>query len=165
MPWRSKEYTNFKIKLKFQKIGYGDIISFVYVGKEAIHKYMLHEVPMTVYMGRIANQRKVLKWLPFQNYMSESLNIWCTCTRDKWAYSYQIWSLSNPVAGRGVHSLPQTQMMPTPTLMHHGQSIIVKVIWLINQMSQKVHITCLNVKCITHCILLWMGNWASIALS
>ena len=30
---------------------------------------MQHEVSMTTYMGRIANQRKVSKWLPFKNYM------------------------------------------------------------------------------------------------
>ena len=30
---------------------------------------------MTVYMGRRANQRKVPKWPPFKNCMSESLNI------------------------------------------------------------------------------------------
>ena len=33
-------------------------------------------------MDRIANQRKVPKWLPFKNYKSKSLNILCTCTRD-----------------------------------------------------------------------------------
>ena len=30
---------------------------------------------MTAYMGRIANQRKIPKWLPFKNYKAESLNI------------------------------------------------------------------------------------------
>ena len=30
---------------------------------------------MTAYVGRIANQRKVPKSLPFKNYKSESLNI------------------------------------------------------------------------------------------
>ena len=49
--------------------------SFVYKGKEEIHKYKQYEVFMTVCMGRIGNQRKVLKWLPFKNYDSESLNI------------------------------------------------------------------------------------------
>ena len=36
---------------------------------------MQYEVSMTVYMGRIVNQRKVPKWLPFENYTLESLNI------------------------------------------------------------------------------------------
>ena len=31
-----------------------------------------HDVSMTAYMGRIANQRKIPKWLPFKNYKSES---------------------------------------------------------------------------------------------
>ena len=48
---------------------------FVYEGKKEIHKYMQYEVSMTVCMGRIANQRKAPKWLPFKNYKSESLNI------------------------------------------------------------------------------------------
>ena len=30
---------------------------------------------VTAYVGRIANQRKIPKWLPFKNYKSESLNI------------------------------------------------------------------------------------------
>ena len=50
-------------------------IPFVYEGKEEIHKYVQHEVSMTVCMGRTTNQRKVPKWLPFKNYKSESLNI------------------------------------------------------------------------------------------
>ena len=32
----------------------------------------VHEVSMTVSVGRIANQRKLPKWLPFKNHMSES---------------------------------------------------------------------------------------------
>ena len=32
---------------------------------------------MAVCMCRIANQRKVSKWLPFKSYKSESLNIRC----------------------------------------------------------------------------------------
>ena len=55
--------------------GDSGIIPFLYEGKEEIHKYMQLEVSMTVYMGRIANQRKVPKWLPLKNYMSESQNI------------------------------------------------------------------------------------------
>ena len=52
------------------KIVYSGIIPFVYVGKEDIHKYMQYEVSV----GRVANQRKVPKWLPFKNDMAESLN-------------------------------------------------------------------------------------------
>ena len=44
---------------------------FLFVGKEEMHKYMQYEVSMTVYVGRIAIQRKVPKWLPFKNYKSE----------------------------------------------------------------------------------------------
>ena len=47
----------------------------MYVGEEEIPKYMQYEIYMTVYMGRLANQRKVPKWLPFENNMSESQNI------------------------------------------------------------------------------------------
>ena len=47
----------------------------MYVGKEEIHKHMQYEVSLLVHMGRIANQRKLLKWLSFENYKSESLNI------------------------------------------------------------------------------------------
>ena len=76
VPQRSKEYVNFKKNAhKFQEISYSGIISFVYVGKDEIHKYMSYEVSMTAYMGWIANQRKIPKWLPFKNYKSESLNI------------------------------------------------------------------------------------------
>ena len=38
------------------------MIPFTLVGKEEIHKYMQYEVFMIVYMGRIANQRKVPEW-------------------------------------------------------------------------------------------------------
>ena len=65
---REVEYMHFKKK------GYNGIIPFVYEGKEEIHKYMQYQVSMTVCIGRIVNQRKVPKWLPFKNYMSESLN-------------------------------------------------------------------------------------------
>ena len=50
-----------KMLLNFRKKGHRGIIPFVYQGKEKIHKYMQYEVPMTVCMGRIANQRKVPK--------------------------------------------------------------------------------------------------------
>ena len=56
-------------------MGYSAIISFVCEGKEDIHKYMQYEVSTTVYVGKIANQRKIPKWLPFKKYRSESLNI------------------------------------------------------------------------------------------
>ena len=49
--------------------------SFVYEGKEEIHKYMQYEVSKTVCMDRTTNQRKVPKWLQFKNYMLELLNI------------------------------------------------------------------------------------------
>ena len=62
---------------EISKIGYSGITTFVYAGKKEIHKYMQYEVFMTVYMGWVANQRKVPKWLPFINYKSESLNISC----------------------------------------------------------------------------------------
>ena len=61
--------------LRFQKIGYSGIIPSVYVGNEEIKKYMQYKVSMTVCMGRITNQRKVPKWLPFKNCKSEFLNI------------------------------------------------------------------------------------------
>ena len=56
---------------KFRKTGYSGTIPFVYEGKEEIHKFIQS---MTVCMGRIANQGKVSKWLPFENYKSKSLN-------------------------------------------------------------------------------------------
>ena len=40
----------------------------------------LKSVP--VYVGRIANQIKLPKWLPFENYKSESLNTWCAYLGD-----------------------------------------------------------------------------------
>ena len=46
---------------KFEKTGYSPIISFMHAGKEVIDKYMQYEVSMTVYIGRIANQRKIPK--------------------------------------------------------------------------------------------------------
>ena len=60
---------------KFQKIGYGGFISFMYEDKEEIHKSMQCEVSVTDCIARIAYQRKIPKWLPFKNYKSESLNI------------------------------------------------------------------------------------------
>ena len=51
---------------KFQKIGHSGFISFVYEGKEEIHKSMQYEVCMTDCKTRIANQRKIPKWLPFK---------------------------------------------------------------------------------------------------
>ena len=60
---------------KLQKKGYSGIILFVYEGKEEIHKYMQHEVSLTICVRSTANQRNIPKWLPFKNYKSESLNI------------------------------------------------------------------------------------------
>ena len=40
-----------------------------------VNVHTKYEVSMTIYVGRRANQRKILKWLPFKNYNSESLNI------------------------------------------------------------------------------------------
>ena len=60
---------------QLQKIIYSGIIPFVYVGKKEILKFMRYKVSMTTFMARIANQRKILKWLPFKNYKPESLNI------------------------------------------------------------------------------------------
>ena len=37
--------------------------------------YSCDRVSMTAYMGRIANQGKIPKWLSFKNYKSESRNI------------------------------------------------------------------------------------------
>ena len=67
MPKTSKEYVSLKYAHKFQNIEYSGIIPFVYIGKEVIHRYMQCEVSIIVYMARIANQRKVSKWLPFKN--------------------------------------------------------------------------------------------------
>ena len=64
-----------KMFTNFIKKGYNAIIPFVYEGKEEIHQCMQYEVSRTVSIGRIANQRKVPKWLPFKNHQSESLNI------------------------------------------------------------------------------------------
>ena len=52
------------------------MIPFVYVGKEEIHKYIQYEVSMTVYVGRVSNQGKIPKRLPFESYhQSESSHI------------------------------------------------------------------------------------------
>ena len=45
---------------------------------------------LTAYVGRIANQRKIPKWLPFKNYKSESLNISCAYMGDICTYVYQV---------------------------------------------------------------------------
>ena len=75
VPQRSRVHKFLKNAHKFQKISYSGIISFVYIDKEEILKYMWYEVSMTAYVGRIANQRKIPKCLPFKNYKSESLII------------------------------------------------------------------------------------------
>ena len=56
---------------KFQEKGHSCIVPLAYIGKEDIHKYMQYEASMTVNMGRVANQRKVPKWLSFKNCKSE----------------------------------------------------------------------------------------------
>ena len=40
-----------------------------------VNVHTKYEVSMTIYVGRRGNQRKIPKWLPFENYKSESLNI------------------------------------------------------------------------------------------
>ena len=45
--------------------------SFVYVCKEILQ----YEVSMTVYLGRITNQKKYKNWCHLKNCKSESLNI------------------------------------------------------------------------------------------
>ena len=57
--------------INFRKTGHRGIIPFVHVGKEMIHKYMQYKVSMAVCKGRVANERKVPKWLPLKNYKSE----------------------------------------------------------------------------------------------
>ena len=44
-----------------QKIGYRNLILFVYVGKVEIPEKMQNEVSMTIYMGRMTIQRKIQK--------------------------------------------------------------------------------------------------------
>ena len=51
--------------MNFRKKSYSGIIAFVYEGKEEIHRYVQYEISITVCMCRIANQRKIPKWLPF----------------------------------------------------------------------------------------------------
>ena len=46
---------------KFYRKDYSGIISFVFEGKEGIHKYIQYEVSMTVHMGRIARSNKSTK--------------------------------------------------------------------------------------------------------
>ena len=94
---------NFKKMVKFQKIGYSSIISFVYEGKDEIHNYMQYDVSMTVCMGRIQNQRKIPKWLSFKNYTSESIfNVHMRGTCVHMYTKYEV-STYNPVPGGGVH--------------------------------------------------------------
>ena len=45
---------------EFQKIAYSDIIPFVYIGKEEIHKYMQYEVSMNIY-GQDSKSKKSTK--------------------------------------------------------------------------------------------------------
>ena len=116
------------------------IIPFVYVGEEIL-KYMWYEVSMIVFMGRIVNQRTLSKWLPFENYMSESLNIWCAymeayvymCTK------YEV-SMSNPVARGGVHRWRKQWYQRWWRMMDN--TWLNKALWFINEMSQKLVICC-----------------------
>ena len=59
---------------------------------------------MTVHMGRISNQRKVPKWLPFENYKSELLifEVHILGTYVHILTKYEV-SVSKPVVRRGVH--------------------------------------------------------------
>ena len=45
---------------------------------------------MTPLMGRIANQRKIPKWLPFKTCKTESLNIRCAYVGGIGVYVHQI---------------------------------------------------------------------------
>ena len=55
----SKLFTLYEFNTRAsEKIRPSGIIPFVYVGKDEIHKYMQYEVSMSVFWGRIANQRK-----------------------------------------------------------------------------------------------------------
>ena len=61
--------------INFRKKAAVALFLSVYHGMEEIHKYMQYEVFLTAYLGRIATQRKVEKWLEFKNYKSESLDV------------------------------------------------------------------------------------------
>ena len=50
-------------------------IKQVHIAELSVNIHTKHEVSMTIYVGRRANQRKIPKWLPFKTYNLESLNI------------------------------------------------------------------------------------------
>ena len=128
---------------KFQKKGYSAIIPFVYEGKDMIHKHMQYEVSMTVCMGRIANQGNIPKWLPFEIYILESLNIWCafyeghrcTCVPNMKLLCLIPWLwkvyTDNDTNTRNHNNAGWTK---------HDR---YKALWLINQISQKVYNVCI----------------------
>ena len=55
-----------------------------------VHMCTNYEVSVTIHMGMRANERKIPKWLPFKNYKSESLNVYCVYMGDICAQVYQI---------------------------------------------------------------------------
>ena len=57
------------------------ILFLLRVGTEEINKYIQYEVSISIYLARVANRRKVPKWLPFKIHNSESLNISCAYIR------------------------------------------------------------------------------------
>ena len=54
-----------KMLINFRKKVTVALLLLCFLGKEQIHKYMQYEVFKILYIGKIANKRKVLKWLPF----------------------------------------------------------------------------------------------------
>ena len=46
-----------------------------HIARAHVNIHTKYEVSVTIYVDRRANQRKVPKLLPFENYKSESLNI------------------------------------------------------------------------------------------
>ena len=91
-------------------------------------------------MGRITNQRKIPKWLPFQNYKSESLNILCAhmgghmcicILNTKFLCLTMCWGVLCKDDDAGTND--------ANTNANNGQNMIEKALWLKNQMSQKYH--------------------------
>ena len=119
-----------KMFIIFRK-GYNDLIPSVYVGKHEIHKYIQYEVSMIIYVGRTANQRKVPKWLQFQNCKSESLTSWYTNTSGvcTMCTKYEV-STSYSVAKRAASDEDDDARH----MMH--KVWLQKALWL-NQVSQK----------------------------
>ena len=71
----------------------------MYEGKEEIHKYIQYEVSITVCVGRIANQRKIPKWLPFKQLQVRITKYLmciyeghrCTCVPKKKSVCLTLW--------------------------------------------------------------------------